>query len=138
MTVTLEQLQQLMNDYGNTRYLLDDLKSSKETAIQNILSKYPEALQEINDLEEELYHKIEELEKVEKKKKKVLEASAKSYADSIILKDKAEVKSDLIRIGLERKIKYDIAGLEGMAMENPKLLSLRSEEVSTRITLNSK
>ena len=105
MTVTLEQLQQLMNDYGNTRYLLEDLKSSKETAIQNILSKYPEALQEINDLEEELYHKIEELEKVEKKKKKVLEASAKSYADSIILKDKAEVKSDLIRIGLERKIK---------------------------------
>jgi len=138
MTVTQEQLQQLMDDYGNVRYLLEDLKSSKETAIQNILSKYPEALQEINDLEEELYHKIEELEKVEKKKKKILEASAKSYADSIILKDKAEVKSDLIRIGLERKIKYDIAGLEGMAMENPKLLSLRSEEVSTRITLNSK
>ena len=138
MTVTQEQLQQLMDDYGNVRYLLEDLKSSKETAIQDILSKYPEALQEINDLEEELYHKIEELEKVEKKKKKILEASAKSYADSIILKDKAEVKSDLIRIGLERKIKYDIAGLEGMAMENPKLLSLRSEEVSTRITLNSK
>ena len=138
MTVTQEQLQQLMDDYGNVRYLLEDLKSSKETAIQNILSKYPEALQEINDLEEELYHKIGELEKVEKKKKKILEASAKSYADSIILKDKAEVKSDLIRIGLERKIKYDIAGLEGMAMENPKLLSLRSEEVSTRITLNSK
>jgi len=138
MTVTLEQLQQLMDDYGNTRYLLDDLKSSKETAVQSILSKYPEALQEINDLEEELYHKIEELEKVEKKKKKILEASAKSYANSIVLKDKAEVKSDLIRIGLERKIKYDIAGLEGMAMENPKLLSLRSEEVSTRITLNSK
>ena len=138
MTVTLEQLQQLMNDYGNTRYLLEDLKSSKETAIQNILSKYPEALQEINDLEEELYHKIEELEKVEKKKKKVLEASAKSYADSIILKDKAEVKSDLVRIGLERKIKYDSAGLDGMAMENPKLLAFRTEEIATRITLNSK
>ena len=127
-----------MNDYGNTRYLLEDLKSSKETAIQNILSKYPEALQEINDLEEELYHKIEELEKVEKKKKKVLEASAKSYADSIILKDKAEVKSDLVRIGLERKIKYDSAGLDGMAMENPKLLAFRTEEIATRITLNSK
>ena len=127
MTVTQEQLQQLMDDYGNVRYLLEDLKSSKETAIQNILSKYPEALQEINDLEEELYHKIEELEKVEKKKKKILEASAKSYADSIILKDKAEVKSDLIRIGLERKIKYDIAGLEGMAMENPKLFKRNSD-----------
>ena len=67
-----------------------------------------------------------------------MEAYAKDYAQTIVLKDKSEVKSKLIRIGLERKIEYDTAGLEGMAMENPKLLALRSEKVSTRITLNSK
>lgn len=138
MTTSLEQLQQIMDDYGNIRYLVEDLKSSKETAIQKILEKYPNVAQEISDVEEELNQKIEDAEKIEKTKKKLLEAYAKDYAQTIVLKDKSEVKSKLIRIGLERKIEYDTAGLEGMAMENPKLLALRSEKISTRVTLNSK
>lgn len=138
MTTTLEQLHQLMDDYGNIRYMLEDLKSSKETALQKILEKYPEVMQEIFDMEEELNTKIEEAEKIEKAKKKLLEAHTKEYAQSIALKDKGEVKSNLIRIGLDRKIKYDSAGLDGMAMENPKLLAFRTEEITTRITLNSK
>ena len=138
MTTSLEQLQQIMDEYGNVRYLVEDLKSSKETAIQKILEKYPEIAQEISDVEEELNQKIEDAEKIEKTKKKLLEAYAKDYAQTIVLKDKSEVKSKLIRIGLERKIEYDTAGLEGMAMENPKLLALRSEKISTRVTLNSK
>ena len=138
MATSLEQLQQIMDEYGNIRYLVEDLKSSKETAIQKILEKYPNVAQEISDVEEELNQKIEDAEKIEKTKKKLLEAYAKDYAQTIVLKDKSEVKSKLIRIGLERKIEYDTAGLEGMAMENPKLLALRSEKVSTRITLNSK
>lgn len=138
MTVTQEQLQQLMDDYGNVRYLLEDLKSAKETALQKILEKYPEVAQEIADMEEELNSKIDDAQKIEKKKKKILEAHATEYAKTIALKDKAEVKSNLIRIGLDRKIKYDSAGLDGMAMENPKLLAFRTEEISTRITLNSK
>lgn len=138
MDVTLEYLQSLMDDYGNTRYLLEDLKSVKETALQKILEKYPEARQEVLDLEEELSVKIEEAERMEKKKKKFLQVHVDEYAKSIILKDKGEVKSDLIRIGLERKVKYDSAGLDGMAMHDPKLLAFRTEEISTRITLNSK
>lgn len=138
MATSLEQLQQIMDEYGNIRYLVEDLKSSKETAIQKILEKYPNVAQEISDVEEELNQKIEDAEKIEKTKKKILEAYAKDYAQTIVLKDKSEVKSKLIRIGLERKIEYDTAGLEGMAMENPKLLALRSEKISTRVTLNSK
>jgi hypothetical protein len=138
VTTSLEQLQQIMDDYGNVRYLLEDLKSSKETALQKILEKHPEVAQEIQDMEEEFNPKIETAEKAEKTKKKLLEAYAKDYAQTIILKDKGEIKSKLIRIGLDRKIEYDVDALEGMALENPKLLGLRSEKISTRITLNSK
>jgi vacuolar-type H+-ATPase subunit H len=135
MTTTLEQLQQVMDDYGNVRYLLEDLKSAKETALQKILEKYPEVAQEIQSMEEEFDPKIENAENVEKTKKKLLEACARDYAQEIILKDKGEVKSKLIRIGLDRKVEYDVNALEGMALENPKLLGLRSEKISTRVTL---
>jgi len=138
VTTPLEQLQQIMDDYGNVRYLLEDLKSSKETALQKILEKYPEVAQEIQSMEEEFDPKIENAEKIEKTKKKLLEACAKDYAQTIVLKDKGEIKSNLIRIGLDRKVEYDVDALEGMALENPKLLALRSEKISTRITLNSK
>jgi len=138
MTTTLDQLQQIMDDYGNIRYLLEDLKSSKETALKKILEKYPQVAQEISDMEEELLPKIEEAEKIEKTKKRLLDAYAKDYAQTISLKDKGEVKSKLIRIGLDRKIKYDSAGLDGMAMNDSRLLAFRTEEISTRITLNSK
>jgi len=89
-------------------------------------------------MEEEFDPKIENAEKIEKTKKKLLEACAKDYAQTIVLKDKGEIKSNLIRIGLDRKVEYDVDALEGMALENPKLLALRSEKISTRITLNSK
>ena len=89
MTTSLEQLQQIMDEYGNVRYLVEDLKSSKETAIQKILEKYPEIAQEISDVEEELNQKIEDAEKIEKTKKKLLEAYAKDYAQTIVLKDKS-------------------------------------------------
>lgn len=137
MTTTLEQLQQIMDDYGNIRYTIEDLISSKETMKKKILEKYPDALQELEDLDAEFDSKIEKAKEIEKTKKKLLDAYAKDYAQTIILKDKAEVKSKLIRIGLDRKIEYDVAALEGMALENPKLLGLRSEKISTRITLNS-
>lgn len=138
MNVTLEYLQSLMDDYGNTRYLLEDLKSSKETALKKILEKYPEAAQELSELEEELDSRIEEAEKVEKKKKKFLQLHIDEYAKSIALKDKGEVKSNLVRVGLERKITYDSVGLDGMAMNDPRLLAFRKENISTRITLNNK
>lgn len=138
MAVTEEQLKQLMDDYGNTRYLLEDLKSAKETALQTILSKYPEIAQEVSDMEEELIPKIEEAEKIEKRKKKILQTYLDDFGKTLVLKNKTELKSNLIRVGFERKVKYDPAGLDGMAMENPKLLPFRSEEISTRITLNSK
>lgn len=138
MTTSLEQLQQIMDDYGNIRYLVEDLKSSKETAIQKILEKYPNVAQEISDVEEELNQKIEDAEKIEKTKKKLLEAYAKDYAQTIVLKDKSEIKSKLIRIGLDRKVTYDPVGLDGMAMNDSRLLAFRKENISTRITLNSK
>lgn len=72
MTTTLEQLQQIMDDYGNIRYLLEDLKSSKEEALQKILEKYPEVAQEIQDMEEEFVPKIENAEKTEKQKKETI------------------------------------------------------------------
>ena len=50
MATSLEQLQQIMDEYGNIRYLVEDLKSSKETAIQKILEKYPNVAQEISDV----------------------------------------------------------------------------------------
>lgn len=138
MSTTLEQLHQIMDEYGNIRYMLEDLKSSKQTALQKILEKHPEIMQEISDMEEELNTKIEDAEKIEKTKRKLLDAYAKDYAQSIALKDKGEVKSKLIRIGLERRIKYDSVGLDGMAMNDPRLLAFRSEEIATRVTLNSK
>lgn len=138
MNVTLEYLQSLMDDYGDTRYKLEDLKSNKESSLRKILEKYPEIAQEVSDMEEELDGQIEEAEKIEKKKKKFLQIHADEYAKSIALRDKGEVKSKLIRIGLERKVEYDSAGLDGMAMENPKLLPFRTESISTRITLIGK
>ena len=48
MTTTLEQLQQIMDEYGNIRYMLEDLKSSKQTALQKILEKHPEVMQKIS------------------------------------------------------------------------------------------
>lgn len=138
MNVTLEYLQSLMDDYGDTRYKLEDLKSNRETALQKILEKYPEIAQEVSDMEEELDGQIEEAEKIEKKKKKFLQAHIDEYVGSIPLKDKGEIKSKLIRVGLERKVEYDSVALDGMAVENPKLLPFRSEKISTRITLNTK
>lgn len=136
--VTLDYLQQVMDDYGDIRYRLEDLKSSKETALKKILEKYPEVAQEISELEEELDGQIEQAEELEKRKKKFLQAHVDEYAKSIPLKDKGEVKSNLIRIGLERKVTYDPVGLDGMAMNDPRLLAFRKENISTRITLNSK
>ena len=138
MNVTLEYLQSLMDEYGDIRYRLEDLKSSKETALKRILEKYPEAAQELSELEEELDGQIEQAEELEKRKKKFLQVHVDEYAKSIALKDKGEVKSNLIRIGLERKVTYDPVGLDGMAMNDPRLLAFRKENISTRITLNSK
>ena len=138
IAITEEELKKLMDEYGDIRYRLEDLKSSKENLLQQIISKYPEIKQEIDDMEEEISQKIEEAEKVEKKQKKILESYANAYAQSIILKEKGEVRSNLIRIGLERKVEYDSVGLDGMAMENPKLLAFRNESIKTRITLNAK
>jgi len=138
MNVTLEYLQSLMDEYGDIRYRLEDLKSSKETALKRILEKYPEAAQELSELEEELDGQIEQAEELEKRKKKFLQVHVDEYAKSIALKDKGEVKSNLVRIGLERKITYDPVGLDGMAMNDHRLLAFRKESISTRITLNSK
>lgn len=138
MNVTLEYLQSLMDEYGDIRYKLEDLKSSKETALKRILEKYPEAAQELSELEEELNGQIEQAEELEKRKKKFLQVHVDEYAKSIPLKDKGEVKSNLIRIGLERKVTYDPVGLDGMAMSDTRLLAFRKESISTRITLNSK
>ncbi len=136
--ITEEEIVALMDDYGNIRYYVEDLKSSRETALQNILSKYPDVMQEISDMEEELDSKIAEAEKAEKAKKKLLQAYLDEYTKKIVLKDKAEIRSNLVRVGLERKIVYDPTALDGMATENPKLLAFRTEEISTRITLNKK
>lgn len=138
ITITEEELKKMMDEYGDVRYRLEDLKSTKETILQQIISKYPEVKQEIDDMEEEIIQKIEEAEKIEKKQKKILESYANSYAQTIALKEKGEVRSNLIRIGLERKVEYDSVGLDGMAMENPKLLAFRNESIKTRITLNVK
>lgn len=127
-----------MDDYGNIRYMLEDLKSSKETLYLQILSKYPEALQEIQDMEEEVNGKIKEAEKAEKKNKKDLESMLEEYIQTLVFKDETEIKSKLIRVGVKREPEYDLKALDGMAVENPKLLAFRKEKIKTRITLNSK
>lgn len=136
MTINKKELLELMEDYGNTRHMLEALKSERESLITKILSKYPEAFQEIQDAEDELDTKIEEAELVEKRKKKILQAHAEEYASSLAIKDKAEIKSELVRVGFERKIEYDSAALDGLATENTKLLAFRKEKMATRITLN--
>lgn len=136
--ITQEQINKQMDDYGNIRYMLEDLKSSKETLYLQILSKYPEALQEIQDMEEEVNGKIKEAEKAEKKNKKDLESMLEEYIQTLVFKDETEIKSKLIRVGVKREPEYDLKALDGMAVENPKLLAFRKEKIKTRITLNSK
>lgn len=136
--ITQEQINKQMDDYGNIRYMLEDLKSSKETLYLQILSKYPEALQEIQDMEEEVNEKIKEAEKAEKKNKKDLESMLEEYIQILVFKDETEIKSKLIRVGVKREPEYDLKALDGMAVENPKLLAFRKEKIKTRITLNSK
>lgn len=136
--ITQEQINKQMDDYGNIRYMLEDLKSSKETLYLQILSKYPEALQEIQDMEEEVNGKIKEAEKAEKKNKKDLESMLEEYIQTLVFKDETEIKSKLIRVGVKREPEYDLKALDGMAVENPKLLAFRKEKTKTRITLNSK
>lgn len=136
--ITQEQINKQMDDYGNIRYMLEDLKSSKETLYLQILSKYPEVLQEIQDMEEEVNGKIKEAEKAEKKNKKDLESMLEEYIQTLVFKDETEIKSKLIRVGVKREPEYDLKALDGMAVENPKLLAFRKEKIKTRITLNSK
>jgi DNA-binding protein H-NS len=136
MDITLEEIQKLMDDYGNIRYLLEDLKATRDSAVQSILSKYPQVAQEIEDIEAEVSQKIEQAEQIEKLKKKTLQAHIDEYVKTIPLKDKGKVKSKLLTVSLDRKITYDPVALDGMATENPKLLAFRNETVSTRITLN--
>lgn len=138
MMITQEQINKQMDDYGNIRYMLEDLKSSKETLYLQILSKYPEVLQEIQDMEEELGEKIKDVEKLEKKSKKELEKTLDEYIQTLVFRDETEIKSTLVRVGVKKEVEYDVRALDGMAMENPKLLALRTEKTKTRITLNSK
>lgn len=136
--VTSEELKQVMDDYGNIRYLIEDLKASRETMIQAVLLKHPEVASELEEIDAEIGKKIEDAEKLEKLKKKNLQALLDKYSESITLKDKAEIKSDLVRVGLEKDVSYDSKGLDGFALENPKILMFRNEKVKSRITLNSK
>lgn len=138
MRVTQEELYKKMDEYGNIRYLLEDLKSSKETNLKTILAKYPEVFQEIQDMEEELEDKIKDAEKIEKNFKKELESLIDEYSNTMVFKDEAEIKSDLVRVGLKIKVTYDATALDGMATENPRLLGFRTQEISKRITLNKK
>ena len=136
--VTSEELKQVKDDYGYIRYLIEDLKASRETMIQAVLLKHPEVASELEEIDAEIGKKIEDAEKLEKLKKKNLQALLDKYSESITLKDKAEIKSDLVRVGLEKDVSYDSKGLDGFALENPKILMFRNEKVKSRITLNSK
>ena len=136
--ITEEELKKVLDDYGNTRYLLEDMKSAKEKALKDILSKYPEVQDEIEAMEAELDSKLKHAEDIEKQKKKNLQVLLDQYAQVATVKDKAIIKSDLVRVSIDKEVKYDSAALDGMAMENPKLLAFRTEKFKTRITLNNK
>lgn len=137
-TITEEQLKSQLDAYGNVRHQLESLKANKKTTIEQILAKYPEAKQEIEDAEEELDLQIETAEKTEKSMKKIVDKTLAQYAGGIVIKDKVTLKTDLVTVSITKgKVVYNPDVLDGFALNDPRLLSARTEEPpSTRVMLN--
>ncbi len=136
MSISKEQLLEAMDSYGNFRHQIELLKANKETVAESILQKYPDAKKELQELDEELGVQLKALEKQEKQLKTTLQMMIDQFSADAIIKDKLELKSPLLRVGLEKEIKYDAAGLDGYALSHPEILGFRSEKISSRITLN--
>jgi hypothetical protein len=136
MPISEEQLKEAMEGYGNIRFEIEMLKSNKQTVLDKILEKHPEVRLEIEEAEEELGSQLKEAEKQEKFYKATLQSMIEQFSKDAPIRDKMEIKTPLLRVGLTKKVSYDPVALDGMAMENPKLLAFRTEEISSRITLN--
>lgn len=136
MTITEEQLKEAMDGYGNVRFQIEMMKSNKQTEIDKIIAKYPEAKKELEELDEELQSQLEQAEKQEKFLKKILQSMIDQFSSEAVIKDKIQLKTKLLKVGLTKKVTYDATALDGMAVENPKLLAFRKEEISSRIELN--
>jgi len=136
MSLSEQQLKEAMESYGNFRHQIELLKANKKTTAESILQKYPEAKKELDDLEEELGIQLEELEKQEKRLKKTLQSMIDQFSANAPIKDRMELKTSLLRVGLEREITYDSAGLDGYLLSHPEISMFRSEKINSRITLN--
>jgi len=136
MSIDQAQLIQAMESYGDFRHRIELLKANKKTTADSILQKYPDAKKELEELEEELGIQLETLEKQEKQLKKVLQNMIDQFSSVAPIKDKMELKSSLLRVGLEKEVIYDSTALDGYALNHPKILAFRSERIASRITLN--
>lgn len=136
MPLSEEEIKDAMEQYGNLRFHIENMKSEKQTIIDKILQKYPHIQKEIEEAEEELGNQIEYAEKQEKKYKKTLQAMLNQFSKLAIIKDTLVLNTKLLKVTLTKKVKYDVKALDGMAVENPKLLAFRDEEISSRIDLN--
>ena len=131
-------LKEALDQYGEIKYQIDGLKSSKQTAIDKILQKYPEARAEIDELEDELGIQLEKAEKTEKQFRKKLDFIIEQYGKVAPIKDVLEFKSNTMRLKYTKKITYDPNAMDGLALENPKILAFRKEEMSTRLDVIKK
>ncbi len=136
--ITEEQLKRVIEEYGNHKYLVDSLKSTLQTALDTILQKYPEARKEYEELLAELGEKLEKAEEKEKQIKKTLDLAIEAFCKTAPIKDKLIVRSNLAKVSLTKEVRYDAKALDGMAIQDPRLLAFRSEEIKSRVTLNSK
>lgn len=132
-----EELKRIIDEYGNIKYQVDSLKSSLQTAVDTILQRYPDAKQEFEDLQEELGTQLKNAEAKEKECKKILDIAIEAFTKDAPIKDKMIVKSKLAKVSLTKEITYDSSALDGMAIENPKLLAFRTEKIKSRVTLNN-
>jgi len=136
MPIEEQQLLDAMDSYGNFRHQIELLKANKKTTADAILQKYPDAKLELEELDEELGVQLEDLEKQEKRLKKTLQSMIDQFSANAPIKDKMELKSPLLRVGLEKEVTYDATALDGYALSHPEILSFRSERIASRITLN--
>lgn len=132
------EVRKVLDEYGDIRYKVDGLKSAKKTAIESILAKYPEVQKELSEIEDEFSKTIENAELAEKAFRKKVDRLLEEFSQVIPIKDELEFKSDLVKVKYTKEISYDSKALDGFSLENPKLLSFRSEKITRRVELIKK
>ena len=130
-----QELKEAMDKHGEIKYQADALKSSKQTAIDKILEKYPEVRAEIDEVEDEIGLKLKQAEATEKKSRKQLDRLIENYALVAPVKDVLDFKSNTMKVRYTKVVTYDAAAMDGLATENPKILAFRKEEIKPRLEM---